>query len=72
MSTPKPPQKGWSWKQARDLVIFLAGLGGFLHELIWGESERPFLLLMCAAMMGLPGLLALDEWRRGGGTGTPQ
>lgn len=42
-------------------VLFLAGLGGFLHELILRTADRPTLLLMCGGMMGLPAFISKDS-----------
>jgi len=64
---PGGDEKGGWIKALRDGLIFSAGLAGFAHEVVLGTSERPFLLIMCAAMMGLPALVRLDEWRRGNG-----
>lgn len=40
--------------------MFALGATGFLHELIRGGAERPFLLALCGALMGLPFVLAAD------------
>ena len=46
----------------RDVVLFVAGLLGILHELlIHVGPERPYLLAVLAAMMGLPLFLRADE-----------
>lgn len=37
------------------------GAGGFLHELIITNGERPTLLLACFALMGVPLFLRSDE-----------
>lgn len=37
------------------------GAGGFLHELIITNGERPTLLLACFALMGVPLFLSRDE-----------
>ncbi len=50
----------WKTKTARDLTMFLAGLGGFGHE-VAARGERPTLLLACLALMGVPFLLRKDE-----------
>lgn len=42
-------------------VLFVVGLLGVAHETLIGESERPTLLLLFAAMVGLPAFLAKDE-----------
>lgn len=49
----------------RSSVMFALGASGFLHELIRGGAERPFLLALCGALMGLPFVLAADtKWGR--------
>lgn len=48
----------------RDVVLFVCGLAGVLHETIASTTERPTLLLMFAAMMGLPAFLRSDEARK--------
>jgi hypothetical protein len=40
--------------------MFGLGAFGFLHELILGGAERPFLLALSGALMGLPFVLAAD------------
>jgi hypothetical protein len=41
--------------------MFTLGAIGFLHELLVSEAERPFLLALCGAMMGLPFVLSADS-----------
>lgn len=48
------PQRRQSW---RDLVVFLAGLGGFGYEVVVSHADRPTLLFLLACMMGLPAFL---------------
>jgi hypothetical protein len=47
--------------QIRSTVLFAAGLAGLVHETLWSASERPTLLIMFAAMMGLPLFLKADK-----------
>lgn len=47
----------------RDLILFVAGLGGVLHETLRVGPERPTLLLLFAGMLGLPLFLNIDERR---------
>jgi hypothetical protein len=47
----------------RDGLLFTLGAGGFLHEVIITEGERPTLLLFCLALMGLPVFLRADDKR---------
>jgi hypothetical protein len=44
-------------------VLFLAGLGGVIHETVFSNLDRPSLLVLFAAMMGLPAFLGLDRTR---------
>jgi len=42
-------------------VLFVVGILGVAHETLVSNSERPTLLLLFAAMVGLPAFLAKDE-----------
>lgn len=53
----------WSSKIARNLTMFVAGLSGFVHEVVVTDGERPTLLLACLALMGVPFFLSRDEQR---------
>lgn len=48
----------------RDSLLFLGGLLGVMHETLFTEADRPQLLLLFAAMMGLPAFLRADESRK--------
>jgi hypothetical protein len=39
---------------SRDAILFFAGLAGVIHETLFAVTDRPDLLLLFAAMMGLP------------------
>lgn len=55
-----------SWPRLRDILLFAGGLAGVLHETALRDgAERPTLLLLFAAMMGLPAFLAGDRDRNG-------
>lgn len=42
----------------RDRILFVAGLAGIGHETVAGDvTERPVLLLVFTAMVGLPAFL---------------
>ena len=41
--------------------MFVLGATGFLHELFSHGSERPFILALSGALMGLPFVLAADR-----------
>lgn len=59
---------GGRWQALRDVVLFVGGLAGAAHEtvrLAAAGEERPTLLLLFAAMMGLPAFFRADEKRNG-------
>lgn len=45
----------------RDSVLFTLGLVGIAYETLAHQAERPTLLLLFAAMVGLPAFLRGDE-----------
>lgn len=49
---------------SRDLVLFVGGLAGVFHETVFSKADRPLLLGLFAAMMGLPAFLRTDESRK--------
>lgn len=53
----------WGLRLTRDALLFALGALGFLHELFFtmGETERPFILTISAAMMGLPLILRAED-----------
>jgi hypothetical protein len=55
------PKSGWRLRFTRDLVLFMAGLAGIAHETLFQDIDRPVLLLLFGAMVGLPAFLRLDE-----------
>lgn len=42
-------------------ILFVVGLLGVGHETLVAKTERPTLLLLFAAMVGLPAFLSRDE-----------
>lgn len=44
----------------RSTVMFALGAAGFIHELLREGVERPFVLALSGALMGLPFVLAAD------------
>jgi len=55
-----------SWPRLRDILLFAGGLAGVIHETALRQGgERPTLLFLFAAMMGLPAFLAGDRDRNG-------
>lgn len=49
------------WPQLRDMILFFGGLGGVAHETFLASTDRPELLIVFAAMMGLPAFLQADQ-----------
>ena len=49
------------WSLVRDVLLFITGLLGVAHETLLAQAERPSLLIMFAAMLGLPAFLRSDE-----------
>lgn len=58
----KPPR--WAVLLSRDSIIFVLGLAGITHETLVTTTERPYLLVVFGAMIGLPAALRFDESRR--------
>lgn len=58
----------WHLRLTRDALLFILGATGFLHELFFttGETERPFILTLSAALMGLPVILRAEDKIRNG------
>jgi hypothetical protein len=50
-----------TWPRLRDIILFFSGLIGVAYEALAQGAERPTLLLLYAAMMGLPAFLRQDE-----------
>jgi hypothetical protein len=50
-----------SWQNTRDIILFIGGLAGVANETAFTTTERPTLLILFAAMMGLPAFLRTDE-----------
>lgn len=49
----------WPW--VRDAVLFIGGAGGVVHETLLSKTDRPTLLILFAAMMGLPAFLRPEK-----------
>jgi hypothetical protein len=49
------------WPAIRNVLLFLGGLAGVVHETLLASSERPTLLILFAAMLGLPAFLKSPE-----------
>lgn len=46
---------------SRDTILFASGLAGIGYETIGNKAEKPTLLILFAAMVGLPAFLRTDE-----------
>lgn len=71
LSSPVPRRPGWRIRITRDLVLFTAGLAGIVYETVFEDIDRPVLLLLFGAMVGLPAFLRVDEARAKGQDGGP-
>jgi hypothetical protein len=54
-----------NWQNTRDVILFFGGLAGVFNETVLTTSERPTLLILFAAMMGLPAFLRQDDKQQG-------
>lgn len=50
-----------NWQNTRDVILFFGGLAGVFNETVLTSTERPTLLILFAAMMGLPAFLRSDD-----------
>lgn len=50
-----------NWQNSRDIILFFGGLAGVFNETVLTNTERPTLLILFAAMMGLPAFLRQDD-----------
>lgn len=53
----------WSFPLIRDIILFIAGLAGLAYETVFTKTDRPTLLLLYAAMLGLPAFLQANDAR---------
>lgn len=49
------------WALLRDVMLFFGGLAGVVHETAITPTAEPTLVVLFAAMMGLPAFLRKDE-----------
>lgn len=50
-----------NWPFLRDVFLFFGGMAGVLHETLIASADRPTLLILFAAMMGLPAFLQQEQ-----------
>lgn len=48
----------------RDSILFVCGLAGIAYETLVANVDRPTLLVLFGAMVGLPAFLRTDENRK--------
>ncbi|HEU4539662.1 MAG TPA: hypothetical protein VFR23_00920, partial [Jiangellaceae bacterium] len=53
-----------SGRRLRSGALFAGGLAGIAYETLAQAGERPTLLILFAAMIGLPAFLQIDENRK--------
>lgn len=56
-ATPSPLDRIWWVAPARDGLLFVGGLVGFMFVLLTPELRDPSILVLLAGMMGLPAFL---------------
>lgn len=57
-------KKVWTFPLIRNVSLFVAGLAGVFYETVFTTVDRPTLLLLYAAMLGLPAFLQASEMRQ--------
>lgn len=57
---PAPPPRS-PFRVTRDLVLFASGLAGIGWETVAEHTDRPVLLAVFAAMVGLPAFFATES-----------
>jgi hypothetical protein len=45
----------------RDVILFFGGFAGVVHETLMANAERPTLIFIFGAMMGLPAFLTKPD-----------
>lgn len=60
MRSPTPAQLNLAWM----IALRVVGLGGVVWQVVVEHAERPTLLLLLAAMIGLPEFVKLDRSRK--------
>lgn len=55
----------WERVLVRDNIWLVVGVVVIFHEVFWRDDERPFILALAGALMGLPFVLNADRVRNG-------
>lgn len=50
-----------NWPLVRNVILFCGGFLGAGYEVIFEQADKPSLILLLAAMMGLPAFLDKDK-----------
>lgn len=58
-----------TWMVIKDVTLFLGGMAGLTHQTLLTDKPNEWLLLVFAAMAGVPGLTSLWSLRTGSGNG---
>lgn len=56
-----PTRRKQTLRLSRDTILFVAGLAGIAYETLAQGGDRPTLLILFGAMVGLPAFLRQDE-----------
>jgi len=61
-------RRGIPWEKllTRDTIWLVVGVAIVVNEVFFRETERPFVLALAGALMGLPLVLNADRWRNDG------
>jgi hypothetical protein len=49
---------------SRDTILFVSGLAGIIYETLINGGDKPTLLILFGAMVGLPAFLRADELKK--------
>lgn len=55
-----------SLRTARSIILFVVGIAGIVYETLIEQGDKPTLLILFAAMVGLPAFLRIDEGKHDG------
>lgn len=61
MTKPRTSKGARRLRVSRDTILFVVGLAGIAYETLVTGGDRPTLLVLFGAMIGLPAFLRTDE-----------